>query len=133
MIYTRLPAGGTYYPICMFATNSECLIGIYDAFYAFCLRVSVIFPTCPLYPQPKRAYSALHAQARTDIIIQVHACRHLTSAVPWISEDLLFNVVLHQDVVFRALVGMVVATESASVHWHNKKCSILLTLRGLKV
>ena len=91
MIYTRLPAGGTYYPICMFATNSECLIGIYDAFYAFCLRVSVIFPTCPLYPQPKRAYSALHAQARTDIIIQVHACRHLTSAVPWNSEDRLLS------------------------------------------
>ena len=60
MIYTRLPAGGTYYPICMFPTNSESLIGISDAFSAFCLRVSVIFPTCSLYPQQKRAYSALH-------------------------------------------------------------------------
>ena len=35
IIYTRLPAGGTYYPICTFPTNSECLIGISDAF--FCL------------------------------------------------------------------------------------------------
>ena len=35
IIYTRLPAGGTYYPICMFPTNSECLIGISDAFSAF--------------------------------------------------------------------------------------------------
>ena len=105
MIYTRLPAGGTYYPICMFATNSECLIGIYDAFYAFCLRVSVIFPTCPLYPQPKRAYSALHSQARTDIIIQVHACRHLTSAVPWISEDLLLTLASHHFQRFHTDTG----------------------------
>ena len=32
---SRLPAGGTYYPICMFPTNSEQLIGISDAFSAF--------------------------------------------------------------------------------------------------
>ena len=62
IIYTSLPAGGTYYP------NSECLISIYDAFSAFCLRVSVIFPTCSLYPQQKRDYSALHPQAWTYII-----------------------------------------------------------------
>jgi len=62
IIYTRLPAGGTYYPICTFPASSECLIGISDAFSAFCLRVSVIFPTCSLYPQQKRAYSALHPQ-----------------------------------------------------------------------
>ena len=35
IIYTRLPAGGTYYLICMFPTNSERLIGISDAFSAF--------------------------------------------------------------------------------------------------
>ena len=68
IIYTRLPAGGTYYPICTFPASSECLIGISDAFSAFCLRVSVIFPTCSLYPQQKRAYSALHPQAWTYII-----------------------------------------------------------------
>ena len=39
IIYTRLPAGGTYYQICTFPT-----------FFAFCLRVSVILPTCSLYP-----------------------------------------------------------------------------------
>ena len=60
IIYTRLPAGGTYYPICTFPESRECLIGISDAFSAFCLRVSVIFPTCSLYRQQKRAYSALH-------------------------------------------------------------------------
>ena len=49
----------------MFPTNGECLIGISDAFFAFCLLVSVILPTCSLYPQQKRAYSALHPQALT--------------------------------------------------------------------
>ena len=63
IIYTSLPAGGTYYPICTFPASSECLIGISDAFSAFCLRVSIILPTCSLYPQQKRAYSALHPQA----------------------------------------------------------------------
>ena len=67
IIYTRLPAGGTYYLICMFPVNSECLIGISDAFSAFRLQVSVIFPTCSLYPQQKRAYFALHPQACTYI------------------------------------------------------------------
>ena len=79
--------------MCMFPTNSECLIGISDAFSAFCLRVSVILPTCSLYPQQKRAYSysALHPQAWTYIYIQLHARRHLPIAVPWISEDRLLN------------------------------------------
>ena len=67
IIYTRLPAVGTYYQICTFPVSSECLIGSSDAFSAFCLRVSIIFPTCSLYPQQKRAYSALHPQAWTYI------------------------------------------------------------------
>ena len=89
IIDTRLPAGGTCYPICTFPASSERLIGISDVFSTFCLRVFVIFPTCSLYPQQKRAYSALHPQAWTYIYIQVHARRLLPSAVPWISEDLL--------------------------------------------
>ena len=80
IIYTRLPAGGTYYSICTFPESSECLIGISDTFSAFCLRVFVILPTCSLYPQQKRACSALHPQAWTDI--QVQARRLLPSAVP---------------------------------------------------
>ena len=63
IIYTRLPAGGTYYPICAFPMSSESLIGISNAFSAVCLGVSVIFPTCSLYPQQKHAYSVLHLQA----------------------------------------------------------------------
>ena len=63
IIYTRLPAGGTSYPICTFPASSECLIGISDAFSAFCLRVSVIFPTCSLYPNksvPTLRYTRRH-------------------------------------------------------------------------
>ena len=85
IIYTRYQLGEPNYPICTFPASSECLIGISDAFSAFCLRVSVILPTFSLYPQQKRAYSALHPQAWT--FIQVHTRRHLPSAVPWISED----------------------------------------------
>ena len=45
ILYTRLPAGGTYYPICTFLASSECLIDISDALSAFCLRV---YPSsCP--------------------------------------------------------------------------------------
>ena len=63
IIYTRLPAGGTSYPICTFPASCECLIGISDAFSAFCLRVSVIFPTCSLYPNksvPTLRYTRRH-------------------------------------------------------------------------
>ena len=60
IIYTRLPAGGTYYPICTFPASSEYLIGISDAFSAFCLRVSVILPTCSLYPQQKQAWTYIY-------------------------------------------------------------------------
>ena len=65
--YTRLPAGGTCYPICTFPASSKCLLDISDAFSAFCLPVSVIFPTCSLYPPKKCAYSVLHPQAWTYI------------------------------------------------------------------
>ena len=64
IIYTRLPAGGTYYLICMFPASSEYLISIC---VAFCLWVSVILPTRSVYPQQKHAYSALHQQAWTYI------------------------------------------------------------------
>ena len=87
LIYTRLPAGGTYYPICTFPASSECLIGISDALSAFCLRVSIILPTCSLYPQQKRAYSALHPQAWTCIIYRSMPEGSYRVQSPWISED----------------------------------------------
>ena len=51
--------------------------------------MSVIFPTCSLYPQQKRAYSALHPQAWTyrhrSMPEDTYRVRSL-----WISEDRLF-------------------------------------------
>ena len=92
-IYTRLPARGTYYPICTFPASNECLFGISDAFSAFCLWVSVIFPTCSLNVPPTKACLLCATPAGMDlyIYIQVHARRLLPSAVPWISEDRLFS------------------------------------------
>ena len=54
--------------MCMFPTNSECLIGISDAFSAFCLRVSVILPTCSLYP-PTKACLLCATPAGMDLYI----------------------------------------------------------------
>ena len=68
IIDTRLPAGGTYYRICMFPASNECLIAISDAFSAFCLRVSVILPTCSLYP-PTKACLLCAISAGMDLYI----------------------------------------------------------------
>ena len=77
----------------MFPTNSERVIGISDDFSAFCLRVSVIFPTCSLYPQQKRTVPTLrHTRMHGLILYTGHACRRLPSAVPCISEDRLLMV-----------------------------------------
>jgi len=70
IIYSRLPAGGTYYPICMFPTNSERLIGISDAFSAFVYGYPSSCPRAQCTPQQKRDYSALYPQAWTCIYIQ---------------------------------------------------------------
>ena len=90
IIYTRLPAGGNYYPICMFPTNSECLIGISDAFSAFVYG----YPSsCPrTHCTPNKSVPTLHYTRRPGpvYIYTGHACRHLPSSVPWISEDHLF-------------------------------------------
>ena len=67
IIYTRVPSGGggggTYYPICMFPTNSERLIGISDAFSAFVYG----YPSsCPrAHCTPNKSVIALHPQAWT--------------------------------------------------------------------
>ena len=91
IIYT---SWGTYYPICTFPASSECLIGISDAFSAFCLLVSVILPTCSLYPQQKRAYSALHPQAWTYMYRPMPVGTYRAQLVPLISEDRLLCAVV---------------------------------------
>ena len=87
IIYTRLPAGGTYYPICMFPANSECLIGISDAFSAF---VYGYLSSCPCaHCTPNKNVHTLRYTRGPGPIYTGHACGHLPSAVPWISEDRL--------------------------------------------
>ena len=86
IIYTRLPAGGTYYPICMFHTNGECLIGISDAF--FCLLFTGIRHLAHVLTVTPTKACLLCA---TLAGIQVHASRHLPSTVPWISEARLLT------------------------------------------
>ena len=87
IIYTRLPAGGTYYPICMFPTNSERLIDISDTFSAFVYG----YPSsCPYaHCTPNKSVPTLPYPRRPGPMYTGHACRHLPSAVPWISEDRL--------------------------------------------
>ena len=96
IIYTRLPAGGTCYPICMFRTNSERLIGISDAFFAFVYG----YPSCcpRAHCTPNKSVTTLRYTRRPGpILYRGHACRHLPSAVPWISEDrLLYSLSLLQ-------------------------------------
>ena len=85
IIYTRLPAGGTYYPICMFPTNSERLIGISDTFSAFVYG----YPSSCRHDRctPNKSVTTLPYPSRPGPMYTGHACRHLPSAVPLISED----------------------------------------------
>ena len=83
IIYTRLPAGGTYYPICTFSASSECLIGISDAFLPFVYGYPSSCPRAHCTPNKSATPAGM------DLYIQVRARRLLPSAIPWISEDRL--------------------------------------------
>ena len=63
IIYTRLPAGGTYYPICTFPASSESLVGISDAFSAFVYGYRSSSPRA--HCTPNKSVPTLH-----------YACRH---------------------------------------------------------
>ena len=65
MIYTRLLAGGTYYPICMFPTA---LIGISDAFSAFVYGVRHLAHM--LTVPPTKAWLLCATPAGMDLYIQ---------------------------------------------------------------
>ena len=97
IIYTRLSAWGTYYPICTFPASSECLIGISDAFSAFFFffLTGICHHPYVLTVRPPKACLLCATPAGRDLYIQVHARRLLPSAVPWISEDRLLSVELH--------------------------------------
>ena len=73
----------------MFSMNSEHLISISDAFSAFvywyCHLAHVLTVRCT----PNKSAPTLRYIRRPGPIYTGHACRHLPSAVPWISEDCL--------------------------------------------
>ena len=67
--------------------NSECLISISDAFSGF---VYGYLSSCPCaHCTPSKSVPTLHYTHRPGPIYTGHACRHLLSAVPWISKDCL--------------------------------------------
>ena len=68
----------------MFPTNSERLIGISDAFSAF---VYGYLSSCPrAHCTPNKSVTTLRYTRRHGPVYTGLACRHLPSAVPWISE-----------------------------------------------
>ena len=73
----------------MFPTNNERLIGISDAFSAFVYG----YPSsCPrAHCTPNKSVTTLRYTRRPGPVYTGHACRHLPTAVPWISEDRLLK------------------------------------------
>ena len=69
--------------------NSEHLIGVSDAFSAFVYR----YPSsCPrAHCTPNKSVPTLCYIRTPGPVYTGHACRHLPSAVPWISEDCLLR------------------------------------------
>ena len=79
-------------PICMFPTNSERLISISGAFSAF---VYGYLSSCPhAHCTPNKSVTTLcYVRGPGPVLYTGHACRHLLSAVPWISKDHLLMLV----------------------------------------
>ena len=130
IIYTRLPAGGTYCPICPFPASSECLTGISDAFSAFCLQVSLIFPTCSLYPQQKPAYSALHPQAWTCMY------RSMLKGSYWVQSPGFPKIIycrqhVYQNMAFWSKAAMQSVSES-SIHLSFQASALFVLSSSIK-
>ena len=79
----------------MFLTNSECVIGVSDAFSVFVYGYPSPFPRA--HCTPNKNVPTLRYTRRPGPIYTGHACRHLLSAVPWISEDRLFHASLRNN------------------------------------
>ena len=63
-----VPAGGTYYPICMFPTNSERLIGISDAILPLFTGIRHLAHVLTVPPTKARLFCA--TPAGLDLYIQ---------------------------------------------------------------
>ena len=73
----------------MFPTNSERLIGISDAFSAFVYGYPSSCPRAQC--TPNKSVTTLSYTRRHGPVYTGHACMHLPSTVPWISEDRLLG------------------------------------------
>ena len=77
--------------------NNECLIGISDAFSAFVYGYPSSCPRARC--TPNKSAPTLRYTRRPGPIYTSHACRHLPSAVPWISEDRLLLKAVHVNFI----------------------------------
>ena len=104
--------------------NSERLIGISDAFSAFVYG----YPSsCPrAHCTPNKSMTTLRYTRRHGPVYYTgHACRHLPSAVPWISEDCLFLHCQYYFFKFKSLnknltlrfSASIWVIEPKSIHW----------------
>ena len=79
----------------MFPTNSECLIGIVMLFFFFLSFFAFVYGYPSSRPRaqctPNKSVTTLRYTRRHGPVYTGHACRHLPSAVPWISEDRLLK------------------------------------------
>ena len=87
----------------MFPTNTEHLISVSDAFSAFVYEYR---SSCPnAHCTPNKSVPTLHYTRRPGPVYTGHACRHLSSAVTWISEDRLFFASWHTEEMYALIVS----------------------------
>ena len=96
----------------MFPTNSERLMGISDAFFAFFYGYLSSCPRAHCTPYksvPTLRYTRRHGpiyiytHTHTHTHTQLHARRHLPSAVPCISEDRLLPLIIACNIIILSL------------------------------
>ena len=94
IIYTRLPAGGTYYPICMFPTNSERLIGFSAFVYGYP-------SSCPrAHCTPNKSVTTLRYTRRHGPALQaLTECNPLDFRRSSIMRSRHFKNILYRDVL----------------------------------
>ena len=108
----------------MFPTNGECLIGISDASPPPPLFTGICHLAHVLTVSPTKAGLLCATPAGMDLCIQLHARRHLLSAVPWISEDRLLTAKIYPSTFLLLYMSTVVPV-------HHYTCSVYLFLFGI--
>ena len=109
----------------MLPANSERLIGISDAFSAFVYGYPSSWPRAQC--TPNKSLTTLRYTRRHGLIYTGHACRHLPSAVPWISEDRLLanrsgGVVNENPVSVSLPLGLAYRQTHNALLWNGYLC-----------